>query len=642
MQALRRISRFVVPYRWALIVGLLTTVFPVIMELVVPRLLQYVIDQGIATDNMNVIWTGSAWMFGSAILGALATLGQGFARAKLSQGVAYDMRNALFSHIQSLSFANLDRMQTGQLMTRLSSDVDVVRMFASAGLSLLIRAILMIVGSLVMAFLTDWQLALIVVVMLLVAGLIIRQILVSVQPLFSVVQQKLSALNTTVQESLAGVQVVKAFVREPFTIEQFEQRNSAYLQENIRVGRLLALAIPMLALVTNIGMVTVIWVGGIDTIGGRLSVGELVAFNNYLLIGMAPLLLLSNILAMISRAVVSSERILDLLDTQPAVQRVATPHRSERVAGEVVFEDVSFRYQNGRGSEGSDGGMEAATASAFQPRTNGHLVSGNPVSGNPVSGNPVSGNGMVLGANGAGSATDTDEVLEKVSFAVSPGQSVALLGATGSGKSTLVNLIPRFYDVDAGRILIDGVDVREWSPDSLRKQIGVVLQQTTLFSGTIRENIAFGRPDASLEEVMAAAQAAQAHEFIAALPDGYESQVEERGVNLSGGQRQRVAIARALLIAPGILILDDSTSAVDMETEFKIQQALESLMLGRTTFIVAQRISSVLKADQILVLDAGRIAAQGTHRELLASSSIYREIYQSQLGNNANVALVDG
>jgi ATP-binding cassette subfamily B multidrug efflux pump len=647
MQALRRISRFVVPYRWALIVGLLTTVFPVIMELVVPRLLQYVIDQGIATDNMNVIWTGSAWMFSSAILGALATLGQGFARAKLSQGVAYDMRNALFSHIQSLSFANLDRMQTGQLMTRLSSDVDVVRMFASAGLSLLIRAILMIVGSLVMAFLTDWQLALIVVVMLLVAGLIIRQILVSVQPLFSVVQQKLSALNTTVQESLAGVQVVKAFVREPFTIEQFEQRNSAYLQENIRVGRLLALAIPMLALVTNIGMVTVIWVGGIDTIGGRLSVGELVAFNNYLLIGMAPLLLLSNILAMISRAVVSSERILDLLDTRPAVQRVATPHRSERVAGEVVFEDVSFRYQNGRGSEGSDGGMEAATASAFQPRTNGHLVSGNPVSGNPISGNPISGNpisgnGMVLGANGAGSATDTDEVLEKVSFAVSPGQSVALLGATGSGKSTLVNLIPRFYDVDAGRILIDGVDVREWSPDSLRKQIGVVLQQTTLFSGTIRENIAFGRPEASLEEVMAAAQAAQAHEFIAALPDGYESQVEERGVNLSGGQRQRVAIARALLIAPGILILDDSTSAVDMETEFKIQQALESLMLGRTTFIVAQRISSVLKADQILVLDAGRIAAQGTHRELLASSSIYREIYQSQLGNNANVALVDG
>jgi ATP-binding cassette subfamily B protein len=308
------------------------------------------------------------------------------------------------------------------------------------------------------------------------------------------------------------------------------------------------------------------------------------------------------------------------------------------VAGEVVFEDVSFRYQNGRGSEGSREEIEAATTSAYQPRNNGQLVNGNAVGLGIHAGNSTGHSTD----NETGNETGNEEVLEKVSFAVSPGQSVALLGATGSGKSTLVNLIPRFYDVDSGRILIDGVDVREWSPDALRKQIGVVLQQTTLFSGTIRENIAFGRPDASLEEVIAAAQAAQAHEFIAALPDGYESQVEERGVNLSGGQRQRVAIARALLIAPGILILDDSTSAVDMDTEFKIQQALDKLMLGRTTFIVAQRISSVLKADQILVLDAGRIAAQGTHRELLASSPIYREIYQSQLGSNANVALVDG
>lgn len=630
MQALRKISHYVLPYRWALIFGLLTTVLPVIMELLVPRLLQIVIDEGIREGDMHMVWVGSGWMFASAILGAIATLGQGICRAQLSQGMAFDMRNSLFAHIQSLSFANLDRMQTGQLMTRLSNDVDVVRMFASAGLALLLRAVLMIVGSVVMAFLTDWQLTVVVLVMLLAASVVIRQILVTVQPLFMVVQQKLSALNTIVQENLAGVQVVKAFVREPYAIEQFEQGNHAYLVENVRVGRLLALAIPVLGLITNVGMVAVIWFGGVDTINGRLTVGELVAFNNYLLIGMAPLLLLSNILTMVSRAVVSSERILELLGTQPAIQSAPAPYRNEQMAGQVVFEDVSFRYRNGRTAE------------------NGVEPLGDSISHN--------GNGAGFASNGHGASSEqiavqdtvydtghgNEEVLEDVSFAVSPGQSVALLGATGSGKSTLVNLIPRFYDVSAGRILIDGVDVRQWSPETLREHIGVVLQQTTLFTGTIRQNIAFGRPDASMEEVIAAAQAAQAHDFIVAMPNGYESQVEERGVNLSGGQRQRIAIARALLVSPSILILDDSTSAVDMETEFKIQQALEVLMHGRTTFIVAQRISSVLKADQILVLDAGRIAAQGTHRQLLTSSPIYREIYQSQLGSNGQMAIAGG
>ena len=633
MRALRQMSRFVRPYKWALIFGLLTTVLPVIMELLIPRLLQYVIDQGVVAGDMSVVWRGTGWMFATALLGAVATLGQGICRATLSQGTAYDMRNSLFAHIQSLSFANLDRMQTGQLMTRLSSDVDVVRMFASAGIALLIRAVLMILGALVMAFITDWRLSLIVIVMLVVAGVIMRQILVSVQPLFAVVQQKLSALNTVVQENLAGAQVVKAFVREPHAVEQFEQGNSDYMRENVRVGRLLALAIPMLALVTNVGMVAVIWFGGIDTINGRLSVGQLVAFNNYLLIGMAPLLLLSNILAMVSRAAVSSERILDLLAMPPAIETAPDAHRSEQVSGKVVFEDVSYRYLSGR-----SGGEEGADISAYGAADIVHADHGD--NGNGAGGEHHSEHQHA--SNGTGGTPKNDEVLDEVSFAVEPGQAVAILGATGSGKSTLVNLIPRFYDVTAGRILIDGVDVRQWSPKSLRERIGVVLQQTTLFTGSVRENIAFGRPNASIEEVTAAAQAAQAHDFIMTLPDGYESAVEERGVNFSGGQRQRIAIARALLVSPSILILDDSTSAVDMETEFKIQHALETLMAGRTTFIVAQRISSVLKADQILVLDGGRIAAQGTHRQLLSSSPIYQEIYQSQMGSNGQMALVEG
>ncbi|HXF61701.1 MAG TPA: ABC transporter ATP-binding protein, partial [Caldilineaceae bacterium] len=403
MSALRKISPFLRPYRVVLILGLLTTVLPVVMELLIPRLLQYMIDQGIRAGNMQAIWTGGGLMFLTALLGAVATLGQGYCRAQISQGVAYDLRNALFAHIQSLSFANLDQMQTGQLMTRLSSDVDMVRNFASAGLALLLRALLMILGALVMVLIVDWQLGLVVVAMLLVAAVVIRLILRTVQPLFMVVQAKLAALNTIVQENLAGVQVVKAFVRESHAIGQFEEGNAAYLRQNVRVGRLLALAIPLLALITNVGMVAVIWFGGVDVISGRLSVGELVAFNNYLLIGMAPLLLLSNMLAMVSRADASAERILELLATEPAIRVAPQPYRSPTVAGEVVFEDVSFHYGDHQAGNG---------------RAQGHL----PALPAPLS----SQNGVApsRGVNGGDANGAAGEVLSHVSFAVAPGQTV--------------------------------------------------------------------------------------------------------------------------------------------------------------------------------------------------------------------------
>ena len=579
MTSLQRMIHYLKPYTWIVIFGIITVILPVAMELVVPRMLQVIIDQGIRAGNMDAIWRGSGVMFVAAIVGAIATLGQGVFRAQLSQGLAYDMRSDLFTHIQSFSFANLDQLQTGQLMTRVSSDVDVVRRFTSAGLSLMLRAALMIVGSVILLLQTDWQLTIIMFVILAIAAGMMRFIIKTAQPLFKVVQQKLAALNTLVQENLAGVQVVKAFVREPFEINRFEDRNVDYMDQNIKVGRLMAVALPVLVLLTNLGLVAVIWFGGLSVIEARLTIGELVAFNTYLMIGITPLMLLSNMLTMVARAEASAGRILEVLGTEPSVQAIPAAYQGQ-MKGYVAFDHVSFHY------------------------------------------------------GGKGQNADGDPVLNEVSFEVKPGQQIALFGETGSGKSTLINLMPRFYDVDEGAIRIDDVNVRDWDVESLRAQISVVMQQTILFSGTVRENISYGRPQASDEEVIAAAKAAQAHAFIMAMPEGYDSTVEAKGANLSGGQRQRVAIARALLVSPSILILDDSTSAVDMETEYKIQQALDHLMAGRTTFIIAQRITSVLNADQIIILDRGRIAAQGTHHELLRTSPIYQEIYDSQLGEH--------
>jgi len=588
VKSLKRMLKYIKPYRWLVLLLVITVILPVAMELVVPQALYYVIDRGIEQGNMSAIIQGSAVMIGTALLGALATLGQGICRARLSQGLAYDMRNDLFAHIQTFSFANLDVMKTGQLMTRLSSDVELVRSFTSNGLSLLLRALLMVIGSVVMMSIIDWRLALVMFLLLPVAALLIGAVMHIARPIFFIVQKKLAALNTIVQENLAGVQVVKAFVRERFEIQRFLTSNTDFMDENIRVGRLMAVALPALTVLTNLGIVLVLWFGGRSVITARLSIGELVAFNNYLLIGMAPLLLLGNLLTMVSRAEASAQRVWEVLDTKPAIQAAPQPYRADRINGDVVFQDVEFRY---------DG--------HFTPEENAQFI---------------------------GRGRGGQKVLEGLSFSVEAGQRVAMLGATGSGKSTLVNLIPRFYDTSAGSIEVDGVNVRDWDQDSLRSQIGMVLQQTILFSGTVRENIAFGRPDATMDEVIGAAKAAQAHTFISAMPQGYESFVEERGANFSGGQKQRIAIARALLISPGILILDDSTSAVDMETESRIQAAMDSMETNQTIFIVAQRISSVLNADKIIVLDNGRVSAQGTHKQLLKSSPIYQEIYHSQLG----------
>ena len=615
MRGLARVIRYVGPYKWMAVLGLVTTILPVLMELVTPRMVQFIIDQGIRAGDMVAVWQGSGVMLLAALGGAATTIGQGIARAQISQGIAFDLRNDMFRHIQRFSFANLDRMQTGQLMTRVSSDVDVARMFLSAGLALLLRTVLMVIGSLAMMLIIDWQLSLVMVAMLVLSGTVIFWLLRVVGPLFSIVQQKLGRLNTQVQENLAGVHVVKAFVREQHEIDLFNVQNQEYMEQNIKVGRYLAVVMPVLLVLTNVGATLAIWRGGLDVIGGRLTIGELVAFSNYMLIGMSPLLLLSNILSMISRAEASAKRIMEVQDTEPAIQAPLSPVVAKEPEGEITFENVSFHYS------GSSIGVAPGSSvnGGEDALTRGSMSDGSSANGQVTQ---RSGNGR----NGAVG----EEVLDGIHLRAAPGQKVALMGSTGSGKSTLVNLIPRFYDAVNGEIRLDGVDVRDWEPTQLRKHIGVVLQQTTLFAGTVRENISYGRPEASMEEVISAAEAAQAHNFIMRMPSGYESMVEARGANLSGGQKQRIAIARALLTKPAVLILDDSTSAVDLDTELRLQEALKEKLDGTTTFLVAQRISSVVDADMILVLDNGKIAAQGTHEELLASSGIYQEIYYSQ------------
>jgi ATP-binding cassette subfamily B multidrug efflux pump len=577
MNQVFKLFRFLKPYWKKSVLSLVLLTAVVVMDLAIPRLVQRVIDQGIIGQNMQVVLNTFFLMLGISVLDTILAIGNNNYSVQVGEGVARDLREAIFLKIQSFSFGNLDRLKTGQLMVRLSSDSGVIQRLFQISLRIGTRAPLLMIGSLILMFNTAPQLALTMLPLLIITSAIIAVFSIKMGPLFLTMQQKLDKLNTVLQENIAGVRVVKAFVRARHEADRFEQANEDFTERNIRVTQLMSTMSPILNFALNIGIVIVIWSGGLQSIRlGNLSTGQIVAFVNYLQTTVVPLMNLVNLANIWAAAIASAVRVNEVLDTAPEVQdapdAIVLPAVSHP---QVIFENVGFHY------------------------------------------------------NGS-----TDEsVLHGINLTAEPGQMVAILGATGAGKSTLVNLVPRFYDASEGRILIDGVDIRQVRQDSLLAHVGIVPQETVLFSGTVRDNIRYGRPDASDGEVVTAAKAAQAHEFILDLPDGYETHIEERGVNLSGGQKQRIAIARALLIRPSILILDDSTSSVDVETETKIQSALDKLMEGRTSFVVAQRISTVLKADKIVVIDKGQIAAEGIHRELLLSSPIYLEIYASQLGN---------
>ena len=583
MKSLRRMIHFVKPYWKASILALLLLLGMVASDLLIPRLTQRVVDEGIARHDMGTIWTTSLMMLGAAVLSALFAIANTVLSVRVGQGVSADLRSKIVRKVQTFSFGNLDRIQTGQLLVRATSDVNQVQMIIMMSLRILTRAPLWMIGSIIMLILTSPRLALMMsLLMPLILGLV-WLFANRARSLFLMVQEQLDKLNEVLQENLAGVRVVKAFVRVEHENARFDQANSDLMAQTINVMRLLAMLLPTMLNIVNLGDAGVIWFGGNLAIGGDLTVGEVMASINYLSYSLFPMLMLGMMIGPLSAADASAERILEVLDSTPDVPNRLQARILSNVQGRVAFEGVCFSYD----------GVDCKEA-----------------------------------------------VLKDINLVAEPGQEIAILGATGSGKSSLIHLIPRFYDVTEGRVTLDGVDVREIPLDALRAQIGIVLQEAVLFSGSVRDNIRYGRPDATDEDVVAAAQAAQAHDFIVAFPEGYGTVLGQRGVNLSGGQKQRIAIARALLVQPQVLILDDSTSAVDVETESKIQTALDQLMDGRTSpsaplrtsFVIAQRISTVLNADKIVVLDKGQIAAVGTHAELMASSPIYQEIYESQLG----------
>ncbi len=590
MSALKRMFVFVAPYRRDAQLALLLLLGVVAADLGIPRLTQHVIDQGIGRLDLQVILVTSVLMLGAAVLSALFAIGNTILSVRVGQNLGADLRSAIVGKVQTFAFGNLDQLQTGELIVRATSDVTQVQMVFTMGLRIMTRAPLWLLGSVIMLAVNSPALVpLMLVLMVLVLALILF-FLFKARPLFRVVQEKLDRLNQVLQENLAGVRVVKAFVRMDHENQRFGDANIDLTDQGIKVMAMLAFLFPTLILIINLGIAGVIWIGGSRVVLGTFTVGEIVASFNYLVFSLFPMVMLAGMMAPLSAADASAGRIFEVLDSEPHVQDRGSAAGQKSVANlgqaaaEVIFEDVCFSYD---GEE------------CLEP------------------------------------------VLSHVSLAVEPGQTVAVLGATGSGKSTLIHLIPRFYEVSSGKIKLDGTDIRELPLDVLRSQVGIAMQEAVLFSGTIRDNIRYGRPDASDDEVVTAARAAQAHDFITQLPAGYDTQLGQRGVNLSGGQKQRISIARALLVRPRILILDDSTSAVDFETEARIEAALEELLQDEftrstTVFVVAQRISTVLNADQIVVLDRGRVAAIGAHEKLITSSQIYREIYESQLGNGVN------
>jgi ABC-type multidrug transport system fused ATPase/permease subunit len=569
---LRRAYGYLRPYTRLALVVYATALLIAGLSVAIPQFIRWIVDRGIAGGELALLAQAVAALLALTLLRGVLTFFQGQSAEIASQGVAYDVRNAIERQLMALSFSFHDKAESGQLLSRALQDVEYIRFLTGRASLRIFEAVVLFAATAGVLLWMNWRLALLAMLALPLITIVGLRFGSRYRPLSLAIQQQLGALTTQLEQNLRGARVVKAFAQEPAEIERFDAENEAWFGLAARQARLDSLNSPFMDFIANVGLVAVVWYGGALAIRGEVTLGELIAFTTYLGQLADPVRRLGLIIPAVAMASSSAERIFAILDRKPDVASppVATP--LDHVRGEVAFENVAFSY------------------------------------------------------DGSG------RVLEDLTFSARPGQIIALLGATGSGKSTVINLIPRLYDPVEGRVTLDGWDLRELPLEELRRHIGIVLQETSLFARTVRENIAYGRPGAGEDEIVAAAQAAQAHDFIVEqLPDGYDTVIGEQGTTLSGGQKQRLAIARALLTDPRILILDDATASVDVETERRIQQALDTLMEGRTTFVIAHRLSTVRRADLILLLDRGRIVARGTHEELMARSELYREVHERQL-----------
>ncbi len=571
MKILWRLLKTLQPYSWQVGALFACVVAATLASLLTPSLIRSAIDDGLAQREPAALFAAGLLIIGIGAIRSVFNFGRRFLAEWLTNTTGYNLRNALYDKIQRLPFGFHDQTQTGQLMSRCTEDVSSLSRFVGQGAVELLSVTLLLAGIVALLFQFSAILTLIGVGPILALGVTTYYFACAIHPMFYRINQALGDLSTALQENLTGASVVRAFAKEEFEQTKFAQKNRALYRARIRVVSTWGVFMPTATMLVMLPTVLLLWFGGHLVMDGTLTIGTLVAFNAYLLLLAAPVQELGFIISSAGEAVAGGQRIFEILDLRGEITAPPNAIRLPPLSGRVTFEKVSFSYRGER------------------------------------------------------------DALNDVSFEAQPNQVIALIGPTGSGKTSIVNLIPRFYDPQTGRICVDGTDVRDAELKSLRSQIGIVLQTSLLFSTSIRDNIAFGRPDATEEEIVAAAQAARAHDFISNFPDGYATIVGERGVTLSGGQRQRVAIARALLMNPRILILDDSTSSVDTQTEYQIQLALAELMQNRTTFIIAQRLSSVKRADLILVLDGGRIVQRGAHDALLAEGGLYREIYDLQL-----------
>ncbi len=566
-----RIMALLRPYWFKSVLTIVCLSLATLFSLAVPALLEWVVDVGIKSGQLRDLLIASAAILVTSSLRGLFTYGQGYYSQAISSLVAYDLRDQLYDHLQKLSFSFHDDSETGQLMSRMTADIEAVRNFFPMGFFRTITAVITFVAIGILLWQLDPLLAVVTLISVPILIYFAQRVLRRLRPLWLASQNGVGELSTVMQESLAGVRVVKSFAREDFEIEKFEHKNMQVREINMSAMRLSAWNQPLLIFALNVITVVVIWIGGAAVIDKHLSIGVLVAVTQYVLLLATPVRVIGFMINWWVRGLSGGTRIFSVLDVESEIKDAAGARVLKKAKGDVCFEHVSFAYNNGI------------------------------------------------------------EVLHDINIEAKAGQVIAILGPTGSGKSTILNLLPRFYDVSAGRVLVDGIDVRDVTQASLRRNVGLVLQDVFLFNATISENIAYGVNGATEEQISAAAKVARIHDFIMTLPDGYDTWVGERGVTLSGGQKQRVAIARTLLLDPSILVLDDSTSSVDMETEYLIQQALEAVMEGRTTFVVASRLRTVKNADQIIVLEQGRIVEQGVHDQLVHQHGPYARLYDLQL-----------